>query len=77
MKTTNKYTYLKVIQQKFGREWEDASDYETDSTYYPLEKHFNPSTNKTTTLLNHDLNEYRMMGYPIRVIRRRVLKDLN
>jgi len=28
---TNKYTYLKVIQQNYGQGWEDVSEYETNS----------------------------------------------
>ena len=28
---TNKYNYLKVIQQNYGQGWEDVSEYETNS----------------------------------------------
>jgi len=61
-----KYDYYKIIQQHYGQGWEDASHYETDSTGY--------MNKEDRDLLKHDLNEYRIMGYPTRVIRR---KELN
>jgi hypothetical protein len=66
MKATNKYNYYKVIQQYFGS-WEDSSFYETNSTFY--------ANKETRDLLKHDLAEYRMMGYPVRVIKRKELKN--
>ena len=65
MKSKNKYTYYKVIQQYYGG-WEDVSHYETDSTF--------EAKIETRRLLKHDLAEYRLMGYATRVIRR---KELN
>lgn len=69
----NKYTYLKVIQQNYGQGWEDASEYETDSQGNPKEKLFIRDPSKTTTLLKYDLKEYKLTGYPTRVIRRKKL----
>jgi len=78
---TNKYTYLKVIQQSCGQGWEDVSEYETDSTGAPKEKLSEKwasgewkQTGKQT-LLAHDLKEYKTLGYPTRVIRRKELKN--
>ncbi len=62
MKT--KYTYIKVIQQHFGT-WEDVSEYETNSQGTP----------KDSLLLKSDLKEYKLMGYPVRVIRRKALNN--
>lgn len=77
----NKYKYLKVIQQDTGSGWEDVSDYETDSTWQPLErvqKKF-PSGrwHYSTTLLKEDLKEYKLTGYPTRVIQRRLKNENN
>ena len=68
---TNKYNYTKVIQQHYGQGWEDVSEYETNSN--GRHKEFIPATEKEPkkTLLMHDLNEYRLTGYPTRVIRRK------
>jgi hypothetical protein len=76
---TNKYTYYKVIQQWYGQGWEDVSSYETKSDYNSTEKSGSFVTTKSgkrreTTLLAHDLKEYRLTGYPTRVISR---KELN
>jgi hypothetical protein len=60
----NKYNYFKIIQQFFGT-WEDVSHYETNSTGYP--------DKATRDLIKHDLKEYRMMGYPCRVVFRKEL----
>jgi len=38
MKKSNKYTYLKVIQQNYGQGWEDVSQYETGSDFVSIEK---------------------------------------
>ncbi len=64
MKTT-KYIYLKVIQQNYGQGWEDVSEYETNSQ----------GITKDSELLKHDLKEYRLMGYPTRVIQRKELRN--
>jgi len=60
---TNKYNYLKVIQQNYGQGWEDVSEYETNSQ----------GVTKDSNLLKHDLKEYRLMGYNTRVIKRKEL----
>jgi hypothetical protein len=77
---TNKYNYLKVIQQHFGQGWEDVSEYETDSTGTVTEMSDKFRTLKSgrqikITLLSHDLREYKTLGYPTRVIRRKELKQ--
>jgi len=72
---TNKYTYLKVIQQNFGQGWEDVSEYETNSqgvTKELSDKVINKYGHRLS-LLQHDLKEYRLMGYPTRVIQRKQL----
>ena len=56
-----KYNYIKVIQQYFGNGWEDVSEYEANSN----------GTAKDKKLLLHDLREYRLTGYPTKVIFRR------
>ena len=62
----NKYRYIKVIQQYYGYGWEDVSEYETDSAgYAPAE---------ARALLKHDAREYRLTGYPTRIIFRRELQ---
>ena len=58
---TKKINYIKVIQQYFGNGWEDVSEYEANSN----------GTAKDKKLLLHDLKEYRLTGYPTRVIFRR------
>lgn len=57
----NKYTYIKVIQQNYGQGFEDVSEYEAKSNGQCKDK----------LLLRHDLKEYRLLGYPTRVIFRR------
>jgi len=59
-----RFSYYKIIQQYFGS-WEDVSHYETGSTGYP--------DKPTRDLIKHDLKEYRLMGYPTRIIFRREL----
>lgn len=75
---TNKYTYLKVIQQNYGQGWEDVSEYETNSQGMPKEFHEYPKVNgvskRKISLLRHDLKEYQLTGYSTRVISR---KELN
>lgn len=75
---TNKYTYLKVIQQNYGQGWEDVSEYETNSQGTPKEwsdkPHISPTgKERKKSLLLHDLKEYRLMGYATRVIKRKQL----
>lgn len=60
----NKYTYLKVIQQNYGQGWEDNSEYQTNSQGIAIDRE----------LLKADLKEYKLTGYPTRVISR---KELN
>jgi len=76
----NKYNYLLVIQQNTGQGWEDVSEYKANSKGKCLELHelteiskktgF-PITRKISLCLN-DAKEYRLMGYPTRVIFRKV-----
>jgi hypothetical protein len=78
MKT--KYRYIKVIQQYFGT-WEDVSEYKCTSQGLNLEF----ETEKTASggiipnikkpLIKNDLKEYKLMGYPVRVIRRKELNN--
>lgn len=77
---TNKYTYLKVIQQSCGQGWEDVSEYETDSAGIPKEKsgkykEMKSGLKLSISALSHDLKEYKTLGYPTRVIRRKELKN--
>jgi hypothetical protein len=69
MKKPNKYNYLRVIQQNFGHGWEDVSQYLSDSYFITTEKHTDGKS-----LLKHDLGEYKLMGYPTRVINRKEFK---
>ena len=61
----NKYSYAKVIQQFYGQGWEDVSEYPTNSMYY--------HAHEERKNLKSDLSNYRLMGYPTRVIKRREL----
>lgn len=83
MKKANKYDYINVIQQHYGQGWEDVSEYEADSKGNSIGDALhsgkfvtNEKTGRTRelTLLSHDLKEYRMLGYPTRVIFRKELK---
>ena len=72
----NKYTYNKVIQQNYGQGWEDVSEYQTNSTYTNLKGSGKYRTLKSgrkieISLLKHDLEEYKLLGYPTRVINRK------
>lgn len=74
-----KYNYFRVIQQNYGQGWEDVSFYETKSDFISLEKSGKTMINKygkevSISLINHDLAEYRTLGYPTRVINRKELK---
>lgn len=63
---TNKYKYLRVIQQNFGYGWEDVSEYESNSSY----------SVKDVKLLRNDFKEYQFTGYATRMIKRRELCTL-
>jgi len=79
MKKSNKYTYYSIIQQNYGQGWEDVSHYETNSQYLNFEKSGKTRVNKygktvEISLISHDIAEYRLLGYPTRLINR---KELN
>lgn len=59
---SNKYLYLMIIQQNYGYRygWEDVSEYDEKTEYEDW---------------RHDIKEYRLMGYPTRTIRRRILNS--
>lgn len=59
----NKYNYILVIQQYYSNMWEDVSEYDATSTGRAKDK----------SLLNHDIKEYRLLGYSTRVIFRKQL----
>ena len=67
----NKYTYLAVIQQNYGFGWEDNSVYLTDSKGNGLD--FDLVNGLYISNLKHDFNEYKMTGYPTRIIKRKQL----
>lgn len=76
---TNKFNYLNIIQQHYGQGWDDVSEYEANSKGVSkeraLEKWASGKHRPTgQTLLSHDLKEYKLLGYPTRVIFR---KELN
>ena len=75
-----KYNYLKVIQQNYGQGWEDVSEYETNSQGEPKEFHEYPVIDgkhrQTISLVRYDLAEYKLTGYPTRVIGRKELKEI-
>lgn len=77
VKRVNKYSYVKVIQQNYGQGWEDVSEYECNAGYYPKEATIKVVDGKYihSHLYKDDLKEYRLMGYPTRVINRKVLID--
>lgn len=56
-----KYTYEKIIQQNCGQGWEDVSSYDAKSNGLAVDR----------ALLRHDFHEYRLMGYPCRIVFRR------
>lgn len=78
----NKFNYLLVIQQNYAGYWEDVSEYEATSTGDCKERTNKTFVSKNTGLLINrsislcslDADEYRLMGYPTRVIFR---KELN
>lgn len=60
----NKYNYLLVIQQFYYNAWEDVSEYEATSMQRP----------KEARIFHEDKKNYKLLGYPTRVIFR---KELN
>lgn len=74
---SNKYNYLNVIQQNYGQGWEDVSEYEADSAGNTIEKvrRINKyGKMQNFSLCSEDAKEYRLTGYPTRVIFRKELK---
>lgn len=83
-KKINKYNYFNVIQQNYGFGWEDVSEYEADSKGNSIGESLHSGkfiTSEKTgrkreiTLLSHDLSEYRLTGYPTRLIFRKELNN--
>jgi hypothetical protein len=81
----NKYEYWNVIQQNYGQGWEDVSHYEANSTGASIGeaakgsgKFVTNSKGRTRelTLLAHDVAEYRLTGYPTRIIFRKERKEI-
>ncbi len=73
-KKVKKYNYLRVIQQHYGQGWEDVSEYEAKSDGTPVEMSDKLSPKgRLESLLSHDVREYRVMGYPTRIIFRKEL----
>ncbi len=77
----NKYNYLSVIQQHYGQGWEDVSEYECNSQYINFEKSGSFYTDskgrqRELSLITHDLREYRLTGYPTRLINRKELNTI-
>jgi len=79
----NKYNYLNVIQQNYGKGWEDVSEYEANSAGQSIGEALHSGkfvtsekTGRTRelTLLSHDLKEYQLTGYATRVIFRKESK---
>ena len=71
IKKQNKYTYLLVIQQFYGQGWEDVNEYEVLASGQP--KNINDRQ-----CIYSDTKEYRLMGYPTRLIKRKTLnKEVN
>lgn len=71
-KKQTKYSYVRVIQQNYGQGWEDCSEYECNSMLRCTEMSDKLSpAGKKESLLSHDLREYKLMGYPTRVINRK------
>lgn len=75
-----KYNYIKVIQQAYGQGWEDVSNYAANSKGKTSDmsgkfKEYPSGRKRELTALEHDEDEYRLMGYPTRVIFRKVLNQ--
>lgn len=79
---TLKYNYLKVIQQNYGYcGFEDVSEYEANSLGVVTQMSGQFKINRygikrEISALTHDLREYRLLGYPTRVIFRKELNPL-
>ena len=78
----NKFSYYSVIQQNYGQGWEDVSHYETNSKYLNFQKSGVMATNSKgkkyeRSLIAYDLSEYRLTGYPTRLINRKELNSTN
>lgn len=73
---TLKYKYTRVIQQHYGFAWEDVSEYDCNSQGITTEMSGTFTTSKNgvkreVSALTHDVKEYRLTGYPTRVIFRK------
>ena len=82
MTKQKKYTYYNVIQQNYGYGWEDVSFYETNSQFMNFEKSGkkyidSKGNEREYSLIGHDFKEYRLMGYPTRLINRKELNKIN
>ena len=83
MEKSRKYNYYRVIQQNYGQGWEDVSFYPSNSQYIIIDNHSGVFfTNKygrqqEKSILSHDLAEYRLSGYPTRVINRKEKVEVN
>lgn len=69
---SRKYNYINVIQQNYApaHGWEDVSE-------YPAKSNGNSIDTETAQLIKHDVKEYRLTGYPTRIIfRRELIEDL-
>ena len=70
---------MNVIQQNFGQGWEDVSEYEANSKGCSIEqvrKLNKYGKMQNFSLCGHDVKEYRLTGYPTRIIFRKELKEL-
>lgn len=63
---TNKYTYLKVIQQNLSGKWKDIEEVEANSIYIPK---CGESIFKTL------LSGYKLLGVSTKTINRRVINE--
>ncbi|MBN2664790.1 MAG: hypothetical protein JXR68_14165 [Bacteroidales bacterium] len=66
----NKYNYFAVIQQKAGSSFEDVEVFEVNSKYCFKEQNEYED-------FKYLKKEYKLMGYPIRVIHRKKQKTKN
>lgn len=62
---TTKYNYAKVIQQMYSNSygWEDVSEHKANSTGTAIDR----------KSLQFEVGEYKLLGYPTRVVFRRYL----
>ena len=75
-----KCRYIKVIQQNYGQGFEDVSEYESNSTGVNIEmsgvfRTLKSGAKRELSLLTHDLAEYKLTGYPTKVILRRIKNE--